>query len=752
MAELIFNVDDDEQGCPSGQSTPAELAARAKIEPPSGDIFTPYVQKNRSGDWAIDLMISGAHCAGCVAKIEREISALDNVKTTRMNLSTMRLNIAWAGEKSTANQLVTKLENLGFGAKPFHMQLGPLKETSELNALLKALGVAGAALAFIMTLSVPVWSGAEMSEQTRTFMHWVSAAIALPAVAYSGRPFFRSAWSALKNKQTNMDVPISLAVLLACALSIFETIHGNPDTYFDAAVMLLFLLLIGRFLDTQLRLKTGESAQRLAAMQSVEASRIGADGTVTSVPAAMIEPGDILLIASGESVPVDVEILTGISDIDTSIATGETLPVRSGIGDTLYSGMINLGGALTVKALSASSNSFLSEISKLVEAGEQKKSKFVRIADRAARAYVPVVHSLAIMTFVGWIIAGGSLRTASLNAIAVLIITCPCALGLAVPAVQIVASGRLFKKGVLLKSGDALERLAKVDHIVFDKTGTLTLGSLQLDNMDEISEDNLHLAASLARGSNHPIARAIALAAGRGGLAKDVQEVAGQGLKAHLNGKTILLGNSKFVGLPDQSGDTIESYLRIGKQKPVRFALSDRPRMDAIQTISTLQSQGYATELLTGDNAIMARRIAQKLGLEKWAAKVSPQDKLARLEVLKQDGHKTLMIGDGINDAPALAGAYVSAAPSGAADISRAAADIILQGDKLSGLVTALSVSKQAQRRVVENLSLAVIYNMIAVPLAVLGFVNPMIAAAAMSGSSILVTLNALRLKGGDIS
>ncbi|MBL4870809.1 MAG: heavy metal translocating P-type ATPase, partial [Robiginitomaculum sp.] len=235
MAELIFNVDDDEQGCPSGQSTPAELAARAKIEPPSGDIFTPYVQKNRSGDWAIDLMISGAHCAGCVAKIEREISALDNVKTTRMNLSTMRLNIAWAGEKSTANQLVTKLENLGFGAKPFHMQLGPLKETSELNALLKALGVAGAALAFIMTLSVPVWSGAEMSEQTRTFMHWVSAAIALPAVAYSGRPFFRSAWSALKNKQTNMDVPISLAVLLACALSIFETIHGNPDTYFDAA-------------------------------------------------------------------------------------------------------------------------------------------------------------------------------------------------------------------------------------------------------------------------------------------------------------------------------------------------------------------------------------------------------------------------------------------------------------------------------------------------------------------------------------
>ena len=512
MAEIIL----DASGCPSGQSTPSDLANLESAPVHTDDMYAPYVQTNESGDHTIDLMISGAHCAGCVAKIEREMSAVDGVRMARMNLSTMRLNVVWRSTKTEALKVVERLEELGYGAKPFNMELAPLAAQDELKTMMKSMVVAGAAMANIMVISVSVWAGFDMGEHTRQFMHILSGIIALPAVAYSGQVFFRSAWGALKNKHTNMDVPISLAVLLACALSIYETIHGNPDTYFDAAVMLLFLLLIGRYLDTRLRLKTGESAQRLAAMQASHASLIRDDGSVMSVPAAMIKPDDTLLIASGERIPVDAEIISGASDIDTSIASGETLPVRSSIGDTLYSGMINLGDALTVKALSASNNSFLSEISKLVEAGEQKKSKFVRIADRAARAYVPVVHSLALMTFVGWLMVGGDLRTASLNAIAVLIITCPCALGLAVPAVQIVASGRLFKKGVLLKSGDALERLAKVDHIVFDKTGTLTLGSLQLDNGDVIDGEALTLAASLARASRHPVARAIVLTAGSG--------------------------------------------------------------------------------------------------------------------------------------------------------------------------------------------------------------------------------------------
>ena len=733
-------------GCPSGQSTPQDIARQELANAPSTQNLEPYVQTRANGDYSIDLMISGAHCSGCMAKIERETMALQDVSLSRMNLSTMRLNVQWRGGNTDVDKIVSRLEGLGYGAKPFNMQLDPLETKTELTGLLKALGVAGFAMVNVMLLSVAVWAGVDMGESTHTIMHWVSAAIALPAVAYAGRPFFKSAWGALKNKQTNMDVPISLAVLLACALSIYETIHGNPETYFDAAVMLLFLLLIGRYLDMRLRQKTGESAQRLAAMQSNTASLISSDGAILSLPASMIKAGDLILVASGERVPVDAIIEKGRSEIDASIATGETMPVSNGPGDKLYSGMINLGAPLTLKALSITSDSFLSEISKLVEAGEQKKGKFVRIADRAARAYVPVVHTLSLLTFIGWLALGGDLRTASLNAIAVLIITCPCALGLAVPAVQIVASGRLFKKGVLIKSGDALERLAKINSVIFDKTGTLTLGNLQLVNKNDLPADVLEAAAMLCRASRHPIARAVSAAAGSGPLAQNIKEISGKGLSGVVKGKLTRFGSASFAQIKDHENQQTESWLSIKGQSPILFKFKDTPRMDAKETIHRLKSLGYNVELLTGDKPSIAKETAELLEIENWRAEISPKGKLARLEALGEQGHYTLMIGDGINDAPALASAYASASPAGAADVSRAAADIILQGDRLSGLVTALCTAKQAQRRVIENLSLAVIYNMIAVPLAVFGFVNPLFAALAMSGSSILVTLNALRL------
>jgi len=767
VAHTITEPNLDDELCPSGQTTAHDLAriqsekARDLSErEKASQALLPFVQTKASGEKSLDLMISGAHCAGCMAKIEREISALSGILLARMNLSTMRLNIQWRGEPSMAGIIVSRLEELGYGAKPFNMDLAPIAQRDQATNLLKAMAVAGVATAFIMTLSVGVWDGSEMSSVTRHTLHWISAAVGIPAAAYAAQPFFKSAWGALKNKMTNMDVPISLAVILAISLSVYETIHGNEHVYFDAAVMLLFLLLIGRFLDMRLRAKTGESAQRLAAMQASTASLIKDDGSVMSVPATLVKPDDHLLVAAGERIPVDGEIIKGSSDIDTSIATGETLPMASNIGDKLYSGMINLSATLTIKALAVSSDSFLSEISKLVEAGEQKKSKFVRIADRAARLYVPIVHSLALLTFIGWLLVGNFvlgmgdqvLRVATLNAIAVLIITCPCALGLAVPAVQVVASGRLFKKGVLIKSGDALERLAKVDTIVFDKTGTLTLGSLQLSNVDDIPKDILETAALLSRASRHPIARAVTAAAGSGVVADTIKEVAGQGVEAKIGGKLVKFGSASYVGgisvdAGDQADAQTESWLRIGKAAPICFRFKDTPRMDARQTITGLRKLGYGVELLTGDKKSIARETANLLGIDTWQAEVSPTDKLARLDELKAQGHLTLMIGDGINDAPALASAYASASPAGAADVSRAAADIILQGDKLSGLITALGTAKDAQKRVFENLSLAVIYNMIAVPLAVFGMVTPMIAALAMSGSSMLVTLNALRLK-----
>ncbi|MEE9346836.1 MAG: heavy metal translocating P-type ATPase, partial [Robiginitomaculum sp.] len=481
-------VELDAEGCPSGlQSAPI-----AESDPLGRDIDLSEFVRIKDGVSTLDLIVQGAHCGGCLSKIERGIGEIDGVKSTRMNLSTMRLNTSWEGESVTPKALVNRLSDLGFGAAPYEINAAQTQSENTLKSLVKALAVSGFAAMNVMLLSVAVWSGGgEMGKIDHTMFHWISALIAVPAVLYAGRPFFRSALAALRKKQTNMDVPISLALILALSLSIYETIMGNPDTYFDAALMLLFLLLIGRYLDARLKLKTGEAAQRLAAMQVTSATRVLADGAIETVPATKIKPGDTLLIPAGQRVPVDARIIKGTSDIDTQIATGETAPVVMGAGDNLYSGTVNLTAPLTVTAIAAHADSFLAEITNLVEAGEQSKSRYVKIADRAARAYVPVVHTLSILTFVGWLFVGAELRPAALNAIAVLIITCPCALGLAVPAVQIVASGRLFKKGVLIKSGDALERLAAVDWAVFDKTGTLTKGQFSLVNKDAIAAKDL---------------------------------------------------------------------------------------------------------------------------------------------------------------------------------------------------------------------------------------------------------------------
>ncbi len=730
-------------GCPSGlQPVPIE-----ELDPLGHKVdLSSYVTPTKHGSQQIDLIVQGAHCGGCLAKIERGVGALPGVSTARMNLSSLKLHTEWSGGETGPKTIIQTLSDMGYGAAPYEISASQNQSQTELKSLLRALAVAGFAAMNVMLLSIAVWSGgSEMPSSTHTIFHWISAMIALPAVAYAGQPFFRSAWTALKNKRTNMDVPISLAVFLACGLSLYETVKGNPDTYFDAAVMLLFLLLIGRYLDAKLRLKTGEAAQRLAAMQTTSATRINPDGSLETIPTRQVLPNDTLLIPSGQRIPVDGLILTGNSEIDTHIATGETVPTLSGPDDVIYAGMTNLTAPLTIKAISAHSDSFLSEITKLVELGEQSKSNFTKIADRAARAYVPIVHSLAIMTFLGWLLVGADLRPAALNAIAVLIITCPCALGLAVPAVQIVASGRLFKQGVLIKSGDALERLAKTRRVIFDKTGTLTTGCFTLDNAAEISGENINLAAALSINSRHPIAKALHPYAGNI-EAQDVSEVPGVGLRGLINGHVVTFGARQELGRSSTTSRTTESWLQIDGQTPVSFRFSDTPRKDAKETIKELKKLGIASEMLSGDKTSVTQALAQDLGIERYKGDVTPKIKQCIINQRLHEGVHPLMVGDGINDAPALAAAYASASLATASDVSRSAADIILQGDRLSHLPKAIQVARRAQKRVVENLGFAILYNLIAVPLAVFGFVNPLIAALAMSGSSLIVTLNALRM------
>ena len=721
-------------------STASELSPVGQADPQA------FVRQ-KANRCDLDLLVQGAVCAGCISRIESGLREDDRVSAARLNLSTGRLSLSWTGDRSAALGFVSQLERMGYPATAYQPETGINPKKQEERRLMRALAVAGFAMANVMLLSVSVWSGeGEMSASMEALMHRLSALIVLPTVAFSGRPFFVSAWAALRAGHVNMDVPISLAVLLATALSVYETFIGHGETYFDAAVMLLFFLLIGRFLDMRLRARAGEAAQSLASMQVATANRVLPGGRVEAVPARDVRPGDRLMLAAGDRVPVDGDVVEGCGLLDGSLVTGETAPITASVGTRLHSGVLNLDSPLIIEAVATRDDSLLAEITRLVEAGEQSRSRYVKLADQAARLYVPVVHGLAALTLVGWLLVTGDPRAAIINAIAVLIITCPCALGLAVPAVQIVATGQLFRKGVLVKSGDALERLAAVDTVVFDKTGTLTEGRPKLIAPEGLPSGILDLAAQLARTSRHPISRAIADAAGMGDTADDIHEDAGGGLSGHVDGTDIRLGSARWLGCESSSEPFLETWFQRGDEAPVRMQFEDQLRDSARQTVQSLKDQGLHVELLSGDRETPVGAIASEIGIDHWQANLKPQDKIARLKELETEGRHVLMIGDGINDAPALAAAHVSISLASAAEISQSAADMVLRSNDLTATLLAYKISVKAKRRVLENFALAAGYNVIAVPLAVTGMVTPLIAAIAMSASSLIVTLNALRL------
>lgn len=730
-----------EHGCPSGLEPPADGAI---IDP------APFVRR-ANGLARLDLAVFGAKCAACIRKIEGAMTALPEMQSARLNLSTGRLSLVWTDDAFAPRLIAERLDRIGYRVAPFDPETAEKESDAEGKRLLRALAVAGFATANVMLLSISVWAGGgEMGPATRELLHWVSAIIAVPAALYSGQTFFASAFRALKRGRANMDVPISLGVILALSISIYEFFQGGAHTYFDAAVMLLFFLLIGRFLDHRLRLRARAAARGLLALQAVTASRINADGTVSSVSARDIAPGDRLLLAPGDRAPVDGVIEEGDSSLDMSLVTGESAPVRESVGALLHAGVLNLTTRLVMRATKTADASLVADLTRLVEAGEQSKGRYIRLADRAAALYVPVVHTLALGTFLVWFfVMDAGLRVSVMNAVALLIITCPCALGLAAPAVQVVATGRLFRSGVLVTSGDALERLAEVDTIVFDKTGTLTFGRPRLVNRHEISDDTLVAAASLARISRHPLSRAIVAEAGAGRAAADAVETPGEGVEASINGVRARLGRAAFVGVASSNDDFQESRFRLGDADPACFRFEDCQRADAGETILRLTEIGLKVEMLSGDRRAAAARVAEELGISEWRSEMSPKEKTNYLDTLRLDGAKVAMVGDGLNDAPSLAAAYASLSPGTAADASQAAADFVYQGDGLAPIVDAILVARAARRRVIENFSFAALYNLCAMPLAAMGMVTPLIAALAMSGSSMIVTLNALRLTGG---
>lgn len=455
-------------------------------------------------------------------------------------------------------------------------------------------------------------------------------------------------------------------------------------------------------------------------------------------------------VAAGEKFPVDGFLLEGETDVDTSLVTGETLPRHAGKDTEVYAGTLNLSAPVVIRVAKAAEDSLLSDIVRLMEKAGQGQAEYVRLADKAAQLYTPVVHTLSAATFLGWWLGlGADWQDALMVAITVLIITCPCALGLAVPVVQVLATGRLMKEGVLVKAGDALERLAKIDTVLLDKTGTLTLGRPALQNKEEVPPQALRLAAALAVQSSHPLSLAVASAyEGDVPDIKEVREYPGKGLEGRLGDKTIRLGSRKWCGdRAAPSSEELELWLACEGEAPVRLSFADVLRVDAKEVIATFKAQGVSPFLLSGDREAVAARVAREVGIEKYWGEKIPSEKYEILESLKKDGHSILMVGDGLNDAPVLASANVSMSPSTAIDMAQNAADIIFMGERLSPLVQSHKTAVQTQKLVKQNFALAVLYNIIAVPLAMAGLVTPFIAALAMSGSSLIVIANSFRLR-----
>ncbi|MBF51934.1 MAG: ATPase [Confluentimicrobium sp.] len=677
---------------------------------------------------AVYIALPQIRCAACISGVEAVLAALPSVASARVNLSAKRVRVVLTPGHDLSRAL-DALNEAGYEAHELDAAALRPAGDAEGRSLLARAAVAGFAMMNVMAISVAVWSGA--GDATRAMFHWVSAAIALPALAFSAVPFFASAAVALKARRMNMDVPIALAIVLAAATSLYETIADTgAHTWFDAALSLTFFLLVGRYLEHRARASARSAAAELTALELPRATRLTAEGRET-VDVAALCPGDRIALAAGARAPVD-GTAERAAMIDRSALTGEAAPVAIAQGGAICAGEVILGAPLTLRVTRRAEDSALRRLAALVEIAETGRHRYSGLADRTARLYAPVVHGLAAAAFVLWWGVTGDLHHAIAVATATLIITCPCALALAIPAVTAAMTGRLFRAGVLLKSPTALERLAEVDCVLFDKTGTLTEGVARLPDLDPAAAS---VALALAQASDHPASRALAasLAQHAPALLEDLHETPGAGISGLWDGALVCLwrgADGPELHLPDRR---------------IPLPMRETPRPGAAEAIARLRRDGFDVAMLTGDTADRAADLAARLGIERVHADIRPADKATLVHEMAAQGKRVLMVGDGLNDTAALAGAHASLAPATALDAARVASDGVMLAGDLRGVCDTLDLARRGRRRIRQNLILAAVYNAVAIPVAVTGLATPLMAAAVMSSSSILVVLNAVR-------
>lgn len=707
--------------------------------PPAADLAA-HAEALAGGTHRIELLVSGLTCGACVWLVEQTLAAEPDMVAARASLTARRLSLRWRGGAARADEFGALLARLGFRVAPWSAACLRAAEDQEGRGLVRALGIAAFGSMNVMLVSVAVWVGSDMGTATRAAMHWLAMLIALPVVLVAGMPFYRSALDALRAGRLNMDMAVSLGVLATTAMSVSEVLRNGPYTWFDGATALLALLLAGRVLNHAGRRRARQAGAELIALQQGSATRIAADGSTATLPLAAIAVGDRLLVTAGERISLDAVLESGEAMLDTSATTGESLPRAFLRGEALPAGSVNMGAPFTARVTARMAEGSLAEMARLLERAEQAKSGITGLADRAARLYVPAAHAIALATFLGWWLGADlAWQAALVPAVAALIVTCPCGLAIAVPAVQTVAAGALFRRGLLLARPDALEHLAEADHVVLDKTGTLSEGRATL-LPDGWSAEALRAAAGLAAASRHPLARALHRACPDAPLAADVREVPGQGLIAG----AARLGSARFLGVAAPA-DGMSLWYTAPGLAPQRFAFADALRADAAEAVTRLRAQGLTVEILSGDAAPAVVAAAATLGIAEWRAEVDPAAKAARVAALRAEGRRVLMIGDGSNDALALAEAHVAICPTGATDLTQRSADLVLRAEGLAPVAAAIGCARRAQRIARQNIGFSLAYNILAVPMAVAGLVTPLLAAAVMASSSLIVILNALR-------
>ena len=709
--------------------------------------------KNRDDFSEITLTVEGITCAACAWLIEKQLRQLSGLQFINVNTTLHRVVIRWHKDKLKLSTILKEMHKVGYKAYPFQINQQEALYTKQAKSYLRRLGLAGIATMQVMMFAIALYADffLGMEEEFIHYFRWVSFILATPVLLYSAQPFYVNAWRNIRNRTLGMDIPVSIALLGAYIASAYATIMETGEVYFEAISMFTFLLLLGRLLELRARRKASETSSNLLRLLPSMATLIETkDGEQTEslIPAKTLHVGQIILVKAGEIIPVDGTILSGVSNIEESMLTGEHLPVHKAVHNPVFAGTVNITSPLTIRVDKLAQNSLISDIIHLQDSAQQNKPRIEVVADLVSRYFVGALLIIALCTYIGWSFIDQS--QAFWITLSVLVATCPCALSLATPTALTCATARLNKQGILIKQHHVLETINKIEHMVFDKTGTLTQGDFELLNTttytDYTKQQCIDFASQLEKVSEHPISLAFNKQQKQSVSLSDVINLPGQGLQATYQGKQLKLGHAQFCGVTSTfKSKELVIYLTLEDQLIANFELGDTLRKSAQGITQYCLDNNIETTLLTGDISAKSEEVAEQLKLTHLTKGVTPEGKLTHLQGL-QASQQVLMVGDGINDAPVLAGAHVSVALASGTDIAKNSADVILLGEDLNKIIALRKTAQKTTTIIKENLGWATCYNLIIVPLAITGHVPPYIAVIGMSFSSLIVVSNSLRL------